>query len=518
MRIGRPTGSIAQRAVAVDPAGMPIPVVTVSQMRAWESATWATGVSANAVIERVGRRIGEWLLQNAAPGDAVVFLAGAGHNGDDTRAAAAWLGWRRRQKLVSVTDPVRDRDPILAALDQAAAIGSTTWVVDGLFGIGLNRAFSGPWRSLIETINQRCATLRHRVVAVDVPSGLAGDEGPSSGAMIRATDTLTVGAPKRGLVGLGAAGRVEVLVDIGLPDTVLKLGRGGNSNLDSPELSWSMASDFQGFPPVPPAEAHKGVLGHLLIVAGSVGFHGAAVLVARAALRSGVGLITVVVEPAVYVPVACQLVQPMVRPWKPDGPVPPTVSAVAMGPGLASPDLPAGMVQWIRSLWRQFEGPVLADASALAWIEKPGSPAGPRLVTPHPGEAARLLKTSVAEIQEDRVAAVAQLRDEYRTLSLLKGHHSLMALADGVRVNPTGNSGLAQGGTGDVLTGFIGGWLARRLPPELALTYGVWEHGRAADRLSGRGAWTTDDLISELSSGRPGGRRRRAGGDWVRFA
>lgn len=470
---------------------MPIPVLTVEQMRAWETASWAAGIRAIDVIAQVGRRIGDWLLTHSTPEDAFIFLAGRGHNGDDARAASHWIGWRRNQRMISVTDPIAAAAEIAAELPRAAARAPRVWVIDALFGIGLNRPFTRPWCQLIEELNRQTAGRAFRVVAVDVPSGLTDDTGGTAGALVIATDTLTVGAPKRGLVGLAAAGRIEVLTDIGLAPA------GGPHEPASP-LDWCTEADFTNFPPRRLTAAHKGTQGHLLIVAGSPGYHGAAVLAARAALRAGPGLVTVVCDPAAYGPVAAQLAQPMVHAWREGFAPPVSVTAAVVGPGLAAPELPPGLQRWVQSLWRDFPGPVLADATALDWLPGRPTPAAPRILTPHPGETARLLGVSTQSVQADRVSAVRELSQRFRALAVLKGYQTLIADAATTTVNPTGNAGLAQGGTGDVLAGFIGGWLARGIPAERAVAYGVWAHGAAADRLTSHSTWTTEELLAEL--------------------
>ena len=483
---------------------MPDPVLTIAEMRAWEAASWSAGIPPDVVIDTVGRRVGEWLLDHSGEHDPMLFLAGRGHNGDDVRAASKWIGWRRRQRGLNVEDPGRDSPAVLGALDELVEGTRVLWVVDGLFGIGLGRAFSPEWIHLIEALNRRAALPGCRVVAMDVPSGLLNDAGGTAGAVIQAAYTLTVGAPKRGLVGLSAAGRVEVIRDIGLLPGFEATRRIDAEDGGTPRLQWSRAEDFCALPPRRPVTAHKGMMGHLMIVGGSVGYHGAAVMAARGALRAGPGLVTVVTDPAAYLPVAAQLAQAMVHPWKSEFPVPDSVNAVVVGPGLASGELPPGLTLWVASLWKNFPGPVLADASALNWMGAISSQ-GPRIVTPHPGEAARILGCSVPLIQDDRVASAARLGKETGSIAVLKGYHSLIAEGGSIWVNPTGNSGLAQGGAGDVLAGFIGGWLARRVAAPLAVRYGVWEHGAAADRLALRhlvdATWTVDELIAEMGRG-----------------
>lgn len=462
------------------------------------------------------------MRKRTAPGDGVLLLAGKGHNGDDTRAAAGHLA-DRRADLINVRTPAEELRAVEAALSRRPAL-----VVDGLFGIGLDRPLSPEWVALVGMLNSsRCP-----VLAVDVPSGLDADTGEPMGAAVTARTTLTLGAPKRGLLKPGAAcftGRIEVEADIGLVEYA-----------GPHDVCWTLPGEFSACPPVRPESGHKGTFGHLAVVAGSVGYHGAAVLAARGAQRAQPGLVTLLTCADAYVPVASQLQAVMVRPWEDDGsflnctvPVnldhaphptlspaqctraavsglgrgkkgegnvagsrrgdclPTTITAILAGPGLASPRLPSGLIEWVVRAWRESPLPVIIDASALDWLpEGPTLPGASRIVTPHPGEAARLLRSTTATVQADRAAA---LRAVSRKLGncwvVLKGRHTLVGRAEGaVFVNPSGNPRLAQGGSGDLLAGFIGGCLAQPAWHEdvlLALRYAVWQHGAAADVLSG---------------------------------
>jgi len=188
---------------------MPLPVLQVEQMHEWEQATWATGQTEAEVIRQVGWVIAERLRSLTAPQASILILAGKGHNGDDARAAATFLTDRRVQ-LLSITDP----EPALMALANQLAT-SPAWIVDGLFGIGLNRPLSEAWQQFIATVN----AAQIPVLALDVPSGLNATTGENFGACIQATLTLTVGAPKAGLLAAAAVswvGRLEVAAEVGL--------------------------------------------------------------------------------------------------------------------------------------------------------------------------------------------------------------------------------------------------------------------------------------------------------------
>jgi NAD(P)H-hydrate epimerase len=217
-------------------------------------------------------------------------------------------------------------------------------------------------------------------------------------------------------------------------------------------------------------------------------------------------LITVLPQQRVYFPVAAQLQSPMVHPWSAELPLPEKCSALLVGPGLASPDLPEEMKSSTRRLWRDFPGPMVVDASALDWLEQTLATDLIRVITPHPGEAARLLKTNAKQIQAERVGALRELSQLYGNCwVILKGHQTLMGRSTGeVFVNPSGNAGLAQGGSGDALAGFLAGLLAQKSLQADALKtirYAVWEHGAAADALEARKAnWTVEDLVEQLGA------------------
>lgn len=468
---------------------MPAPVLSVAQMRAWEAASWQAGRSDAEVIARVGRRLAARLHALTRPGDRLLLLAGQGHNGDDTRAAVVHLRDREADLLT-----VRDPESGLAAL-RAALTRRPAWIVDGLFGIGLNRPLSPAWIALLAAVNASAVP----VLAVDVPSGLNAQTGETFGAAVRAQITVTVGAPKTGLLQPFAwpyTGRLVVEPDIGLIPAP-----------DEAELWWTLPEDFTGFPPAPGVVGHKGNRGHLVILAGSPGYHGAAVLAARAAQRARPGLITLGTTPETYLPAAAQLQAVMVDHWPAALAKLPRASACLAGPGLAAADLPAALREAVIGLWRTASVPVVADASALDWLPV-GREAAPalRVITPHPGEAARLLGVSPAEVQRDRPAAVRAL-SQHRggCWVVLKGFQTLIGRSGGpLGVNSSGDAALAQGGTGDVLAGFLAGLLAQ---PELAadaertLRYAVWRHGAAADQLSTAGAgWVPEELAAALGS------------------
>ncbi len=471
---------------------MSLPVISVEQMRRWEAATWEAGKIEGEVIAQVGEVVAARALELTRPGDAILLLAGKGHNGDDVRAMAGHLPGRE-VSLLSVTDPAKTRQKLPLDLDPAPAL-----VIDGLFGIGLNRPLEADWMQVIAQINAK----RLRVLSVDVPSGIDAATGEVQGAAIRAEETLTLGAAKRGLFKPSASefiGRLRVAPDIGLA-----LCR------EMSDLLLGQAEDFVGFPPARPAGGHKGTFGHLGIMAGSVGYHGAAVLAASGAARAQPGLVTLLTSDEVFVPVASQLAGVMVRPMVPGEITVKSITGLLIGPGLASDDLPDDLKETTGEMWRESSVPMVVDASALDWLPSGGLPdKAIRVITPHPGEAARLLGSSADVVQADRVEALRALSAKFGNCwVVLKGQHTLIGRVEGeVFVNPSGNPALGQGGSGDLLAGYLAGLLAQPLLREdvgRSIRFAVWQHGAAADELAAQAPnWVVEDLANRIGGIQP---------------
>ena len=467
---------------------MPLPVISVAQMREWEKATWASGQTEAAVIQQAGSAVAHKAEQLTKKGDFILVLAGKGHNGDDARVAAEAIREREVQ-LLRVVDPEVASEELGPLLARQPAL-----VIDGLFGIGLNRPLGLQWIKLILRLNQT----GFPILAVDIPTGLNADTGDPLEEAIRATCTLTLGAAKQGMLQPTAwpfVGRLEATGEIGLipyPFTT--------------EISMILPEDFKNFPPPRPVDGHKGTFGHLAIIGGSFGFHGAAVLASRGAQRAQPGLITVFTEERVYNPIAEQLQAAMVQTLT-KLELPPTCTAVVLGPGLASKELPPLFREFARKLWQESNLTVVVDASALEWL-----PTGPcpnntlRVITPHPGEAARMLGVTSAEIQNNRPTALRELSGKWGgCYVVLKGHQTMIGRAkEELFVNCSGNPHLAQGGSGDLLAGYIGGLLAQpalRKTAARTIQYAVWQHGAAADMLSGnRPNWTIEELAEVLGA------------------
>jgi NAD(P)H-hydrate epimerase len=387
----------------------------------------------------------------------------------------------------------------------APALGAAEVVVDALLGTGARGAPSPLVGGLITAINAS----GRAVVALDIPSGLPADGGPPAGPAVRAWLTPTFAALKLGLAigpGLDYAGRL-VVVDIGVPEA--ELARDVGTFLLE-------RTDVAPLFPLRPREAHKGSYGHLLVVAGSVGKTGAAALCARAAMRAGTGLVTVATSASAQPVVASLIVEAMSEP------LPETEArtvalkarhtitalaasrdAVAIGPGLG---LAEETRRLARGLVRELPRPMAVDADALTalagHLDDLREAAAARHLTPHPGEMARMLGVSVADVQRDRVGTARRFAVEHGVHVCLKGARSVVASPDGrVLINPTGNPGLASGGTGDVLSGILGGFLARGLPAERVLGAAVYVHGLAGDIAAermGQEALIAGDVIEAL--------------------
>jgi NAD(P)H-hydrate epimerase len=349
---------------------------------------------------------------------------------------------------------------------------------------------------------------------------------------VRAHRTLTLCRPKPCLVlepAASHAGPWRVL-DIGIPDEAVAAERS--------DLEWLDAEGASGLVPVRPLDAHKGTMGHLLAVAGSRGKAGAAAILARAALRSGVGLVTVAAPRSVQPIVAGAAIEVMTEPLAETrtgtlGRAAAGVAlrllaardALALGPGLGTE---VGTRAAVVALLAGRKAPAVLDADGLNAFASNGR-AGTRLragrhplvLTPHPGEAARLLRATSGEIQSDRLGSARRLASDTGAIVVLKGRHTIVAREDGMAsVNPTGNAGMATGGTGDALTGVIGALLARGLSGFDAARLGTYVHGAAGDLVAarlGEDGLIAGDLIDALPQAWSAlAERRRGVGRWTR--
>lgn len=379
-------------------------------------------------------------------------------------------------------------------------------LVDALFGTGLTRPLTGLAAAIVSDLNAATAP----IVSVDMPSGLIADRTDVPGPAVRAAMTVTFGAPKLPLVVTPASEHVGTLVvaDIGIaPDTI--------EGLSGPRVDFLEASSLRPWVPERRLDSHKGLYGHVLVIGGSRGKIGAPALSARAALRSGAGLVTVAVPTSCWPIVAGLTAEAMTDPLPEtaDGTIAEEAldhvlafraSVIAVGPGLGrSPST----TTFLRRLVARSRVPLVIDADALNALAGHADLLRSRIatdviVTPHPGEMARLTGLSIADVQRTRLSVARSFAASHGVYVVLKGHRTIIATPNGdARINSTGNPGMATAGTGDVLTGVIAAWLASGQPALQAAALGVYLHGSAGDLAAARhgqiGLIATD-LIEEL--------------------
>jgi len=475
------------------------PVLTTEALRAIEARHANAGL-----MERAGAAaaaVAQAMLA-ASRGGPVVVLAGPGNNGGDGFVVAREL--RRAFHDVDVVfrgDAGRlPADARAAHASYAAAGGATlreprgrkpSLVVDALFGIGLARPAAGEYAELVAWAN----ACRAPVLALDVPTGLDADTGGLFAPAIRATATATFIALKPGLLtgdGPDAAGIVSVHA-LGLEAAVAS-ARG--RRLDWPQVEALHAGPLERTR----RNVHKGTFGVLGIVGGASGMAGAPILAGRAAMRTGAGKVRVgfvAHDVPAFDPGAPELMLGNVA-HAMDG-----ASALVVGPGLGTGDASANALRRAIAL----AVPLVLDADALNLIaasaslrEDVAARTAPTLATPHPAEAARLLGGSTADVQRDRVAAAGALASALKAHVVLKGAGSVLAHPDGrFDVNASGNPALASAGSGDVLAGMVGAFLAQGLDAVAALRLAVCLHGAAADRLVSQGSGPIGLAASELA-------------------
>jgi len=451
-----------------------------------------------------------------------LVLAGKGNNGGDGIAAARHLLEMDAEASILYAEPPerltgdaalqRDAAARLGIPASVYAPGAVDWgsfdgVIDALLGTGSRGAPREPYASLIQEANAS----RLPIVAADIPSGLDADTGAVHEPCIRAARTVALAFMKRGLAlypGAEYAGAVTV-APIGIPARLADAHGVRVYRLDEAAVRSRLGVD-----PARPrrADTHKGTYGRVLVAAGSPRMAGAGLLCVRAALRAGCGLAAWALPAGLAAAVTGRAPEAMLAPladggrgdWS--GVAPEALAAelagtdaLVLGPGLGRF---AGDAAWLRRVWDAACGaaggtgagravPFVLDADALNMLAEaddfaawPGRPAdSPAVLTPHPGEMARLARTSTAEVQRDRIGIARHYATRHGVVLVLKGAATVTALPDGtVYVNTTGNPGMATGGSGDVLAGIIGSLLAQGMPPGTAAAFGVWLHGAAGDR------------------------------------
>ncbi len=474
------------------------------------------GLSGLVLMENAGRAVADGVKATlgCVAGRRVFVLAGKGNNGGDGLVAARHLendGAHVRVFLFGTPDELSPDAKVNHRILTAAggevlvvreerdwqrvkmALPFADCLVDALVGTGAQGALSGAVERAAKLLNEA----QRPVVAVDIPSGVDANTGLVSGPAVRAQRTVTLALPKPGLLlqpGAGYAGELAV-ADIGIPARLtaeLALRRHVVEN------NW-----VREVLPKRRVTDHKGDAGRVLVVAGSRGLTGAAVLSATAAARSGAGLVTAAVPRSLELLVAGKLTEVMTLGLPDQGEGAGLVDAavetvlakaaqsdvVALGPGLGRE---AGTQSVVRQLLQQAACPLVLDADALfAIANEPhllGKAAAVPVITPHPGEMARFWGMKAAEINENRLAVAQQAAEEWGAIVVLKGAPTVIAYPDGeVFVNPTGGPALASGGTGDVLTGVIAAFIAQGMTSHQAAVAGVYVHGLAGQILARSG-------------------------------
>lgn len=500
-----------EESILVNPHDRALALLSVADLRALEHEA-AAGLPPHTLMARAGRAAARFLRdqimqrEDSQAGQPVWIVAGPGNNGGDALVVATEL--QRAGFAVEVCMPVEVKpDDARWALDAARAAGvpintappasfeGYSWLVDGMFGIGLTRPLDGVFATLAQQMSQRAK--RHgRVLALDVPSGLDSDTGNvvAGAAAVRATHTVTFIGAKPGLFmasGRDLAGAVT-LAPIGVNS-----GARQGVLLNAPSL-------FAPYLPARDFSTNKGSFGSLAVVGGATGMCGAPILAARAALHTGAGKIHIALLGTGAPPYDPPHPELMLHPID-DLPLA-KMDALAIGCGMGDSEraitalndaLPLDVPKLLDADALNL---IAADAALASKVAGRGTQGDPCVLTPHPLEAARLAGCDTPTIQRDRLAAARALTARYASVIVLKGTGTVIAAPDGrIAVNPTGNAALATGGTGDVLGGIICALLAQRLPPYEAALAGVYLHGLAADTLTAQGHGPAGMTAGELA-------------------
>lgn len=496
--------------------------VTTQQMRRIEAAAVKEGLRYARLMENAGVAAARHIRDRfSVKGANVVVLCGRGNNGGDGFVIARKLYEEGAAVTVVLTagKPVTEEATdmlalldlqhitLLSLLEQSflvtAALEKADVVVDAVYGIGFHGTLADPIASLFDRINQRHLP----VVAVDIPSGLHGDSGVADPHTLLATITVTFTALKQGMATETAqpfCGQIQIL-SIGIEPRLV-------------EESYFIKTDPEEVLaqlPTRPLDAHKGSMGHILSLCGQYGMAGAAYFAAKAALRCGAGLVTAALPQSIYPIVAGMLPEAVYLPLpESDGhitslalatllPRLPQYQAIVIGCGLGQSEEVRLVIE---ALLERATCPIILDADGInvmaPHIDKLKAAKAPLILTPHPGEMARLCSQSVEDIQANREAIAAEWAAKLGSVLVLKGHRTVIASpSEEIAVNETGNPGMATGGSGDVLAGVIAALAARGLSADIAARYGVCLHGLAGDNAAKRLSMTgllPSDLLEEL--------------------
>lgn len=527
--------------------------LTAAEMREVDRLTTERfAISGDRLMEAAGKSVAEIFLEKyvertGKPPGRVCVLCGKGNNGGDGFVAARHLkrrvgqitvylfgepgdlrgdaakNYQRWRELGETVTVVRGEEDWIRAWTDVA--GSEV-IIDALLGTGIRGGTTGLLAQVIENVNRFSQDAKAAwpgwIVAVDTPSGLPSDGEAAEGPVLRAHLTVTFTAPKIGQLVSADAGNCGALVvrEIGTPAALVEeVGRG--------KLRWAGPEEFSEMPLQRSAEAHKGTYGHVLLVAGSVGKTGAAVLCGQAALRGGAGLVTVATPEPALATVAAAHAEYMTEalPATTSGTIASEavrlggfatllhgMTVLGLGPGLGThPETR----EFVRSVVSHADLPIVVDADGLnafgGQAETLAIRKSPHLVlTPHPGEMARLSGLTTLQVQADRIKHAVEFAGKWNAVILLKGFHTVIAAPNGdVFVNTTGSAGLAKGGSGDVLTGLLAALIAQFGPADLyrVVALGAYLHGRAAELLASQGD-ESGILAGEVANTVPLARRK----------
>ncbi|MDA3970767.1 MAG: NAD(P)H-hydrate dehydratase [Desulfobulbaceae bacterium] len=496
---------------------------TASQIRDLDKQTIAAETLGAVLMERAGEQLCHVIVQQFADvaGKHISIVAGGGNNGGDGFVAARLLHeLQAKVRVVLLVSPGSIAGDALVNFDLLHDIAVTVvtdesearsvplqcdLLVDSLLGTGLTRDVSGRFAIIIERMNRSGVA----IIAVDIPSGIDADTGQLLGCAVKADVTVTFQLQKQGMVQYPG---IEYVGDVVVADIGISPERIASYNLPFLLTSSVIAKIF----PVRSASGHKGSFGHGLIVAGSKGKTGAAVLCGLGCLRSGAGLVSLCVPERLNTIFETHLLEAMTIPVQGEDGIcfgngdfndillaSRGKGCVVIGPGLGLKDTTAQLVQ---QLVRELASPMLIDADGLNLLDMSilaGGTGKEIVLTPHPGEMARLSGKSVAEVQGDRVGAATFMARKYNVTVVLKGAGTVIAGSGGqVAINSTGNAGMGAGGMGDVLSGIISGFIASGMSGFDAACLGVYGHGRAGDLLVENGL-AFGYLASELADTLP---------------
>jgi ADP-dependent NAD(P)H-hydrate dehydratase / NAD(P)H-hydrate epimerase len=503
----------------------PVKIVTAEEMRAIDRATSERfGVPSLTLMENAGAAVADYMLSQRAAADHIVVFCGKGNNGGDGFVAARRLHERGKKVqviLLANADDLRgDAAIMFAKLPNAAIVVRSSeelknervrpflqadLYLDAVLGTGFKPPVSGLYADAIALMNAS----RAPVIAIDIPSGADADAvHPQTGTIVRADAVVTFTAPRPAHIFSMLSAGPTVVADIGSPDEAIVSGL---------QLNVIAARDLVRMVAPRPAESNKGSYGHVLVVGGSLGKAGAVAMAGMAALRAGAGLSTVATAKSVLGTVAGFHSELMTEP------LPETKagtistrakhriekltagkSVLAIGPGISREPQTAELV---RALVADLPLPMVLDADGLNAFEGRANELNGRnrtlVITPHPGEIARLAGCTVADVQKDRLGVARKFAREHELIVVLKGHRTLVVRSDGEAwVNTTGNPGMATGGTGDILTGMVAGMIAQN-PKEafFAVLAAVHLHGLAGDVMRetvGEHSLVATDLLQGL--------------------